>query len=89
MNPPNDWWITERGGLSVIKSRTSPKTRMVGKFQLTSWENLQINGSMEWTVENLLNFMENMGLSVSMITQKSKMIYMKAMPTHAKKKEKL
>ena len=85
----NDWWTTERGGLSVVKSQTISKTRMVGKFKLGCWENLKISGTNEWTLENLLEFMENMGLTVTLITHNSKMIYMKCMPTHANKKKKL
>ena len=62
---------------------------MVGKFKLGCWENLKISGTNEWTLENLLEFMENMGLTVTLITHNSKMIYMKCMPTHANKKKKL
>ena len=77
------------GGLSIVKSRTSPKTRKIGNCELTSWENLQIEAKEDWTLENLLEHMTSMGLNVSMITQKAKMVYIKAMPTHAKKKTKL
>ena len=56
---------------------------------MTSWENLQIEAKEDWTLEHLLEHMTSMGLNVSMITQKAKMVYIKAMPTHAKKKTKL
>ena len=83
-----DWWVTERGGLSIVGSKNTPKTRMVGKFQLNCWENLKIDAKTDWTLDSLLEFMQNMDLSVSMITQKSKMVFMKAMPTHVNKRKK-
>jgi hypothetical protein len=56
---------------------------------LTSWENFKIEAKQDWTLEHLLEHLTTMGLNVSMITQKAKMVYIKAMPTHAKKKTKL
>ena len=81
-----DWWVSELGGFSVLKSKSEAKTRKIGHLSLSQWENLSVAPKPDWTLNDFLEHMVTlMGLNVNMVTQKSKMIYVKALPTHYKK----
>ena len=85
-----DWWITERDGFAILHSKTQPKLRKIGNLTLTQWDNLSVKLEEEWTLADFLeHVLTFVGLNVNMITQKSKMIYCKALPTHVKKTQKM
>jgi hypothetical protein len=88
---PNDWWSSQLdGGITIQSSRSHAATRQIGNLTVTHWDNVQVHGTQDWTIQHFLNHMEEkIGLNVNMITQNSKMIFIKALPTHVNKKKKL
>ena len=85
-----DWWITIRGDFAILHSKSQPKSRKIGNLTLTQWDNLSVKPEEEWTLADFLEHVSTfVGLTVNMVTQKSKMIYCKALPTHAKKTQKM
>ena len=85
-----DWWFSERfSKFGILKSQSEPTCRQVGNLQLTPWDNVQVPAGKDWTIQDLIDHMEGtVGFTVDMITQNSKIIYMKALPTHVNKKKK-
>ena len=81
-----DWWF---GEFTVLRSKNEPTRKQVGNLQLTPWDNVQVPAGPDWSIQDLIDHMQGIvGLTVDMITQNSKLIYMKALPTHANKKKK-
>ena len=84
-----DWWISELNGFSILSSKSAPKMRQIGNLTLNQWDNLSVVLEENWSLNDFLEHMRLVvGLNVNMVTQKSKMIYVKALPTHVKKLQK-
>ena len=84
-----DWWISELNGFSLLSSKSAPKMRQIGNLTLNQWDNFSVVLQEDWTLKDFLeHMMQVVGLNVNMVTQNSKMIYVKALPTHVKKLQK-
>ena len=89
LNCNNDWWLSEMAGLRIIKSKSEPSFRKVGNLKLCQWDNVRVVSKEDWTLQDFLDHMQNdIGVSVEAIIQNGRSIFMRIMPTHAKKCQK-
>ena len=84
-----DWWFSERNGFRILKSKTQLTMKTIGKLTLNPWENVQIQALCEWTLQDLLDQLEDkFGVLVEAVIQNGKSLFLKIMPTHVNKKRK-
>ena len=84
----NDWWFSQRDGLLILKSMSEPMKRQVGKVELSQWEVLRVAAAAEWTMQDFIDHLHELELTVELVVQNGKILYNKAMPTHNMRKKK-
>ena len=86
----NDWWLSEMAGLGIVKSKSTPTYRKIGKnLELSGWDKVIVMANKDWTLQDFLDHMEkNVGVTVEAVIQNGRSIFMKIMPTHVNKKKK-
>ncbi|XP_059081150.1 ubiquitin-like modifier-activating enzyme 6 [Tigriopus californicus] len=86
---PMNYWFA--GMTSEVICAPSPMAKVIhstnDKFQWSLWSELEIQGWAGMTVQEFLDLLvEQHDLDVTMVVQGSKMIYVQALPMHAKRK---
>ena len=85
----SDWWFGEKGNFAILTSKTAVSYVKIGKILLSQWDKLKVVPKEDWTIQDFIDHMETqVELTVELIIQNGKTIYIKAMPTHVKKKQK-
>ena len=85
-----DWWFNYKShSFDIVSSKSEPSMRQIGALTLSQWDNLKVKYEEDWTLADLLDFLEqHLSLSVDFMIQSGRMIFNKAMPTHVNKKKK-
>ncbi len=93
---PHDWWVSLSPGVALVRSESRRAVPFPGcghlkvEGPLTLWDRMEVRGGEDWTLQRLLDELKDkFGAVATLIVQGTKMVYVQALPTHAKRKDKL
>lgn len=92
---PHDWWVSLSPGALLLRSESKRASPLPGlghlkRKGLTLWDRLEVRGRSDWTLQKVLEALdEQFGVAATLVVQGTKMVFVEALPTHAKRKAKL